>query len=209
MLATSRLTARTTALSGPIGPGDRRFLSDADCTAVFDRLKGWERNGMEVVPELVSWWTGTLRWGRNQLTLASDRRDIHLGVQPRARIGHWNLDAAADGGAGRAVETNQLDDVSLQNVLRQALINGAQDHQIPGKYDLDRPPLVPPKPMTSLWNDATYAVTAEGRAAVARKLVAAAEAKGLLSAGYLELRAGSRAWFRDGQRYYAPFTYAQ
>jgi predicted Zn-dependent protease len=59
------------------------------------------------------------------------------------------------------------------------------------------PPVKPPlpkaeRPKTAIWSDATYAVTPEARGEAARALIAPAEAKGMYSAGYLEMRAGSR-----------------
>ncbi len=47
-------------------------------------------------------------------------------------------------------------------------------------------------PKAAIWSDATYAVTPEVRGEVARTLVAKAEAQGMQSAGYIEMRAGAR-----------------
>src|SRR5262245_39507564 len=66
-----------------------------------------------------------------------------------------------------------------------------------------------PLPKSAIWSDATYALTAETRGAIARELVAGAEAAGLLSAGYIEVRAGSVLRMVNRALRYDRYTQAQ
>jgi predicted Zn-dependent protease len=160
---------------------EERILSKAACDAIAQRIFGFARGGGETLLFLKSWTNGGLRWARNRASLASDQRDIVIEI-------HRTVPGAPEGTA----VTNQLDDASLEAAVRAAERDGMTaleyiPHDPPGK-----PPL--PKaewPRTAIWSDATYAVTPETRGEVARALIAPAEAKRFLSAGYLEMRAGA------------------
>ncbi|MBX6333526.1 MAG: hypothetical protein IRY91_16890 [Gemmatimonadaceae bacterium] len=157
-----------------------RSLSKAECEAIAQRIFGFARGGGETRVEIGSWWNGELRWARNRVSLASDRRDV------RVRIDRL----VADRGLGSA-STNQLDDVSLEAAVRAAeraaLLYGGRPR------DGAQPPVPdPPRPTTAIWSDATYNLSPEVRGELARALIGPAKAKGLLSAGYLEVRAGSQ-----------------
>jgi predicted Zn-dependent protease len=157
-----------------------RILSKDECDAIAQRIFAFARGDTETRVQILSWWQGELRWGRNRVSLASDRRDIRVSISRNVGVGSGN------------VSTNQLDDVSLEAAVRAAE-RGAQLAPT-----VQRPPMTQPpfpryeRPATAIWSDATYAMTAEARGEVARALVAPAEAKGMLSAGYMELRAGAK-----------------
>ncbi|MBX6330987.1 MAG: hypothetical protein IRY91_03970, partial [Gemmatimonadaceae bacterium] len=157
-----------------------RILSKAECEAIARRIFAFARGGGETHVQILSWWNGELRWARNRTSLASDRRDIRIDI--------WRTL-----GAGRsAVTTNQVDDVSLEAAVRAAE-RGAQLPPTIARRPADLPPIPhAQRPATAIWSDATYAVTPEMRGEVARGLIAPAEAKGMLSAGYLEMRAGAK-----------------
>jgi predicted Zn-dependent protease len=170
------------------GRGDRlarlvdsdRILSKAECETVAQRVFEFARGGGgETQVDIQSWWNGELRWARNRVSLASDRRDLRVQVTRDVGMGR------------RYVITNQLDDVSLEAAVRAAERTVMLSPQM-----LRTPPGMPPvpipeRPSTAIWSDATYGVTPETRGEVARALIAPAEAKGMLSAGYLEMRAGA------------------
>ena len=84
-------------------------LSRAECTAIFERAKAFARGGGDTDLAMDSWWHGELRWARNRVSLASDRRDVGVVVARRIE----------NGGVGRA-RTNQLDDASLEAAVRAA-----------------------------------------------------------------------------------------
>jgi predicted Zn-dependent protease len=157
-----------------------RFLSKEACEALVRRIQGFAQGGGETEVEISSWWDGELRWARNRVSLGSDRRDIQINV---ART----LPTA---GTGR-VTTNQVDDASLTAAVRAAE-RAAQRlaHEFPG-FVASPPTFEYPKP--AIWSDATYNFAAEARARIVPTLVEPAEAAGMLSAGYLELRAQSVA----------------
>ncbi|HEU4642613.1 MAG TPA: metallopeptidase TldD-related protein [Gemmatimonadaceae bacterium] len=163
-----------------IAPEDNeRILSKEECDAIVQRVLGFAKGGGETRVRLMSWWNGELRWARNRVSLASDRRDIRLEI--------WRTVGTGQGNVG----TNQLDDVSLEAAVRaaerSAVLAPMSRHEVPGV------PGAPAAewPTTAIWSDATYAVTPETRGEVARALVAPAEAKGMVSAGYTEMRAGA------------------
>ncbi len=169
-----------------------RILPRAEVERIIERvlvtIKTRDNGSMVSVQ---SWWNGELRWARNRVSLASDRRDIQVVVTRRI-----------DGAAGTAV-TNQLDDLSLEAAVRSAerSARNANERELL-RFKTVAPNL--PRPETILWSDATYNITAEQRAAVARTLLEGAEAKVLLSAGYIEMRAGEIATLNDSNSSSAP-----
>ena len=123
------------------------------------------------------------------------------------------------------MSTNQSDDVSLESVVRAAERAAAMKGSGEQKFKrmaVETPVL--PIPSPTIWSDATYAVTAAQRGEVARVLTEGAEGKGMLSAGYLEMRIGmvsrldpgnilggltrGEGWARDTVRY-DPYSQAQ
>ncbi|HWZ59864.1 MAG TPA: hypothetical protein VNW46_12895, partial [Gemmatimonadaceae bacterium] len=170
------------------GRGDRlvrladsdRILSGDECEAIAKRALGFARAGGETNVRILSWWNGELRWARNRVSLASDRRDIRVEVWRDVR-----------GGRGM-VTTNQVDDVSLEAAVRAAERVAPLSRE---RHPVSFHPPMPrhERPQTPIWSDATYGLTTEARGDAARALIARSEAKGLLSAGYLEMRAASMA----------------
>jgi predicted Zn-dependent protease len=139
-----------------------------------------------------------MRWGRNRVTLASDRRDIRVNVTRIVR-----------GAEGRA-STNQLDDESLEETVRAAERTAGLGEISPGMGIEPPKPAPLNTPTTAIWSDTTLNLTAEARGQVARNLVEAAETGGMLSAGYLEVRAGGgSAGVIAGETHYAAYTQAQ
>jgi len=160
---------------------DARILSEQDCESIAKRVFAFASGPGETYVSVMSWWQGELRWARNRTSLASDRRDIRLEITRDVGVGRGN------------VETNQLDDVSLESAVRAAERSAVLAPQVRRPPQLQPPLPHAERPKTAIWSDATYAVTPEVRGEAARALIAPAEAKGMSSAGYLEMRAGSRA----------------
>ena len=174
----------------------QRFLPRAECERIIARVKGFAHGGGETRVSISSYWNGELRWARNRVSLAGDRRDIWLQVVRSIR--------GSDGG----VTTNQLDDVSLESAVRAAerlvLLGRPQlpDLELPGpSFDY---------PKTAIWSDATYDLTTETRGEVARALIDPAEAQGMLSAGYVEVRGqGIASAAAEGKTLYASCSQGQ
>jgi len=162
---------------------DGRILSPDDCRALLRRVHALAEGGGDTAIRVSSWWHGELRWARNQIRTLSDRRDVRLTVIRTVRNGR-------DG----AVTTNQLDDASLEAAVRAAERQsrmGAKIGRGIGFYP--QFPHYEPFPNAAIWSDATFEATALARAEVARRMIAHAEAQGMLSAGYLEVRAAMTA----------------
>ena len=164
-----------------------RLLTAAQCDELFRRVQALARGGGYSSLMAESWWQGELRWGRNRVSLSSERRDIRLTVHRRAETG----------GSGSVV-TNQLDDASLESAVRAAE-RMAQLGATPGRGFGFYPKLPEYEPYTKnrIWSDATYNLDTEARGAEARSMIELAEKQGMLAAGYLEVRGASRALLGD------------
>jgi predicted Zn-dependent protease len=163
-----------------------RILTREDCDRIFARVRAFARGGGDTTVTMSSWWQGELRWARNRVSLASDRRDNVVAV---ART--------IENGEIAAVVTNQLDDVSLEAAVRAAERRSGLGSKMgrgigfyPKLPSYERPP-------GAIWSDATFGLTTERRGEIVRSLMGPAAAKGMLSAGYLEVRAASMATLND------------
>jgi predicted Zn-dependent protease len=161
-----------------------RFLSREQCEQLARRIFAFARGEGSTRLEIMSWWAGELRWGRNRVSLASDRRDIQIQVSRRpAGPGDWT-----------STITNQADDESLESVVRAAerLMDRPRARRglIPAPFEPPAPNI--PRPRTAAWSDASYELPTQARGDVARAVIGPAEAKGVLSAGYLEVTGASR-----------------
>ncbi|HEX7120596.1 MAG TPA: metallopeptidase TldD-related protein [Longimicrobiales bacterium] len=180
-----RLLAWAGLASRPVG--DSRILSAEDCEGLLARAHAMAEGGGDTEIEVRCWWQGELRWARSRVSLSSDRRDVAVSVR-----------RTLPNGTEGAVLTNQLDDASIEGAVRaaeRASALGSEAGRGIGYY----PPFPEyARPAAAVWSDATYGLTAEARGDVARALAAPAEAKGMLSAGYIEVRAGAHARIGTG-----------
>lgn len=144
---------------------------------IFARIRRLTSGEGQTFIRAHAWWRGELRWARNRVSLASDRRDVHITVTRRIR------------GALVTKDTNQIDDAALARMIHaiehDAEFTGKNVHL--GSIDVPQPELAYTE--MAIWSDATYDVTASQRGAVARTLAKESESHGMLSAGYLEMRA--------------------
>lgn len=159
---------------------EERILTKADCEAIAQRIFAFAHGGGETQVQIGSWTRGELRWARNRVSLASDRRDVQIEIHRVIP----NL------GGGKAI-TNQLDDESLEATVRAAERLASASHA-----PVRPRPYLPPQPKgtwpkTTIWSDSTYKVSPETRGEIARGLIDPAEAKGFLAAGYIETHAGT------------------
>jgi len=159
-----------------------RILTEADCERILQRAHAMARGGGDTSVTITSWWQGEIRWGRNRVTSSTDRQN-HVVMVSRMM----------PNGVRGTAQTNQLDDESLEGAVRAAeRISGFGS--VVGRGVGYYPPLPSyERPTSAIWSDATYGLTDEARGEVARALIAPAEDKGMLSAGYLEVRAAARA----------------
>ena len=189
-------------------PGRSRFLSEAECQDIAQRLQRFAKGGGSTDVHLISCWRGFVRWGRNRITIAGEDRDNKLRLI-REVGGH------AFGRGIYPLEWNDVSDGALVAAQRQAerlaalswvttetdLYDRADS---PWRYR-DEPTAVP-----QLFFESTYQLTADQRAAAAERLMQQARAAGLLSAGLIQVSAWSFAWLTSaGYTQYCEYTWAQ
>lgn len=138
-------------------------------------------------------WRGDVRWARNRITGAGDRRDLHLRIQRNLGFYTVQVLATRTDDAGLAEAVNQLELLSRDN-----------------PFLLDRDPLPPRRtdfPATTVWSDTTVGVAPDARAALVERLLQPAAEAGLSSAGYLAVGADVESWFgSDGEAVYCTRT---
>jgi len=179
------------------GAPDKKFLSQADCEALGAQAARFAAGGGETHCTVTSWWSGELRWARNRVSLASDRRNDELSVGRRIQ--------GAEGG----VRTNQIDAASLQGAVQVAEriahyreTNPDEHREPPPRFDYLTP---------AIWSDPTFSQPAGERARAAQGIIAPAEQEGMLSFGFLAVQAAGHAVIDPavGRPLYAPYTAAQ
>jgi predicted Zn-dependent protease len=206
-----------------------RILSLEESEAIARRVRAFAKGGGFTGVSVMSWWNGELRWARNRVSLAGDRRDTVVSV------------SRSINGVGGSTGTNQLDDASLEAAVRHAeqearfgnpgiqariarseaaSTTDAEGGETPADAAAIAPDssAVSPSPSpprfeyakTTIWSQATHDFDAESRGKMARTLVEPVETASMLSAGYLEMRAAGIAFINEGSRpLYAACTQAQ
>lgn len=143
-----------------------------------------------------------IRWARNRASMTSNRRTVQIYV------------GCEIGGQRSSAVTNQIDDISLEGVVRAAERGSLRRAD---RRATDVPLEVPelgeiPKVLT--WSDRTINRTVEESAKVVEQAAALAEERDLLSAGYIEsygMTVGSRSLdiYDRTQQLYSAMTQAQ
>ncbi len=167
---------------------DTRVFSREDCATITKRVAQFANGSGGARVRLLCWGNGELRWARNRISVASDRRDVLVQVTRTIR-----------GGSGTAV-TNQLDDISLSSAVRAAeRLAERWMYAEPKDMRLKHPDL--PTPTPALWSDVTANVTEEMRGLWATQSSDGAESQAMMSAGYVETRvaASSSCEWEDRQ----------
>lgn len=156
---------------------DDRLITEQRAREIYKRLQKMQSGNGVLGVQVRAWWSGSLRWARNRVSLASDRRDMEIRITRHNEIGFG------------AILTNQTDDESLTSAIRAAerlMLGGNSGPQLTHDGIKWIPPLLP-FPETPIWSETTYNVTAKQRAALAQPLTVGAEEQGLLSAGFLQM----------------------
>jgi predicted Zn-dependent protease len=177
-----------------------RFLSEADCHDILTRLHRLKNGGGFTAVTILSYWSGNVRWARNEISTAGEVSDNWIEI-------HRIMD-----GATGSVMVNETTDAALVAGLRQAerlatLSPASQDEILEGRRPFD---LLPHAETPQLFSEVTYQVDANQRAGAAIALAQRASTAGMLSAGYIEVSAHSRACIdTTGRAFYDAFTRAQ
>ena len=182
----------------PAPPERPRFLTEADCHDIANRLARYSKGGGYTQATIVSRWIGNVRWARNLVSTSGEVRDDHILVN-RVINGSFN----------EWVEINDSSDEALVAAARRAERLTAFRFPSP-RYDIVSH--YEPEPYTApqLFFDGTYQLDADKRAEAARHLVQAAADAGLMSAGYIQVSAHSQAMITSyGYARYYQYTWAQ
>jgi len=189
---------------GPsVSPVRPRFLSEAECHDIAQRLTRFARGPGDTNVAIVSQWTGNVRWARNRIFTAGEDRDNRIEVKRNLR------------GARGAVTINTVTDEALLAATRQAeRLARMEDEEVDADATTrsDSPFRYQEEPYTAptLFFDATYQLDADRRAETARQLIQSASAAGMLSAGYIQVSATSTAYLTSwGFTRYYQYTWAQ
>ena len=180
-------------------PGERpRFLSEADCRDIAQRLARFAKGGGSTTVTLWSTWRGNVRWARNELSTSGDVQDNVIWIQR-------NLDGAMND----LTWSNDLSDAGLLAATRRAE-RMAQFRRERPQNDLVSRYSPEPLTMPNLFSETTYQLDADRRSDLANQLIQSARDAGMLSAGYIEVSAHSLALLDSyGHVWYYPFTQAQ
>jgi len=159
---------------------DGRLLSRAQCDDIAARATRYASGGGTTDVQITSWWSGELRWARNQIRLSSDRRNLLVTI------------TRAIGGTRGGARTNQIDDLSIASAVQSAeRVVGMAPTVTPSEFE--PPPPVLPVPSPRIWSDATYAADAAIRGAVGRIVLDGVDRQGMRSAGFLRMYASTVA----------------
>ncbi len=135
-------------------------------------------------------WRGDVRWARNRITTAGDRRDLTVTLQRRFGLGGMDL------------TTSRTDDAGLAEAVAELELLLRDNGTIP---DTDKlPPRPTDFPTPVVWSDASTRLLPEARAELVDRLIQPSAAAGLWSAGYLSVGADADFWIgTDGEDLYA------
>jgi predicted Zn-dependent protease len=171
-----------------------RFFSEDDCRTLIDYIASISSHRGKTSVQLDSVWSSSIRWARNRSSVASDNRDTTI---------------AMDRGLGH-VWFNQTGPASLRAAVDWAEKMGRLSGSDSNFFEFAYAPPDVTYPKTHIWSEPTYQMTSDERGKVANTLIANAEHAGMLSAGYLDVLAGSRHLrLPDGRMCYARYTAAE
>ncbi len=158
-----------------------RIILSAEGERILKKLNSYASPGGVTNTVLTCWWSGEMRWGRNRISMATERRDVSLEIFRQIGRGEGS------------VTTNQLDDESLKCSLQAA--ERAARYMESRQRDFPVPRTEVPQqsiPTPKIWSDATANIGAEQRTELARILTNDSEDAGLMAAGYLEISLAAR-----------------
>ncbi len=153
---------------------DHGMMSREESERILSRLQEVREHKGTYKFTVASSWSSDMRWARNRASMTSDRRTVQIFAF-----------CEIAGGKGSAI-TNQIDDISLEGVLRSA---ERQALELADQRPTDIPMGLPPigkMPKALTWSDRTINRTVEESAQVVQHACSLAEERSFLSAGYIE-----------------------
>lgn len=180
-------------------PNDRpRFLSEAACHQLVDRVARFTQGGGYTVVGINSKWTGNVRWARNQVSTSGEVEEDTVAIG-----------RSINGAGNRMVVVNDTDDDTLIAAVRRAERLAAMSAEQPQSDLVSQLPLET-STTPHLFSNDTYNLDAARRAEAAHQLVQSSIEAGMLSAGYIEVSAHSQALIDTlGRSRYFQYTAAQ
>lgn len=156
-------------------PNEHGMLSQEETERILSHLQNLRGFKGHYTFNVSSTWNSDIRWARNRASMTSDRQTAQVFIG-----------CDINGGKGSAV-TNQIDDASLEGVLRSAERQALRvaDLQKPLDVPMELPPLGY-MPQTITWSDRTVDRTVEDSAQVVQHATSLAEEHDLMSAGYID-----------------------
>ena len=166
-------------------PTPRLWPADA-WQALATRILGMTHGGGGADFHFATEWGGNVRWARNRVSTSGDRRNNTLTI---GRNIH---------GAGQSMTLNQLDDGTIRVALAyiESLIQRYRSEALEEYTEL--PFRAEDYLHPTLWFAATDQLDGTQRATLVEQAIAPIEAAGMLSAGYLEVKASGTAVIRPG-----------
>jgi predicted Zn-dependent protease len=169
-------------------------LSAAECRALAAQVVALSNQRGTTAIQLNSLWNSSVRWARNRTSTTSDARETTIELHR---------------GLGEA-RLNQTDTASLEAAVHWAEEMARLHGAVPSIQTFAYVPPTVTYPKTHIWSDSTYQLSSDARSTVANALMAKAEQAGMLSAGYLNVGAGSRHLrLTDERMLYARYTTAE
>lgn len=181
------------------------FLSEAECADVFRRLQRAATADGYIGVGIASDRVGNTRWARNQVSTGGD---VHSTVLTLHRI--------VRGAAAPPLTLTGISDDTLASAMAhvERMTQEVAESFVPedfpsltARYAREQGTLTP---SATLFDEATAALDDGKRADAAQPFLRAASDAGMLSAGYIETAAHSRAFFdTHGTHWYLPWTFAR
>lgn len=151
----------------------QKILTEKECEDVMSHIQSISSPGGERTVMLGSIWQNSMRWARNKASMSSGRQINSLWVVCRI-----------DGQRGYAI-TNQLDEKSVEDTVRQAEANTRVRTSNAG-LEMTVPYRNPPMSHATTWSAATADRDAVQNAALVKEITSMASLESLVSSGYME-----------------------
>lgn len=175
----------------------RRFMSREDCDKFFREVDSLVRGGGTTKITVDSNWNANVRWARNHITTSGDTRDTEIEVTRNIRGARWWS------------KSNSTDSKIVERCIRRA-----EKHLLLQNESLYKAPSRPyselPHSNPKIWFDSVYSMDDSIRSRHSENAITLTEESGLVSAGYLAVKATGAAVRTTNNifRYY-PYTLAQ
>jgi predicted Zn-dependent protease len=163
-------------------------LSKSECQQLAKTITGMAQGGGRLSLVIESQWNGELRWARNRVSLASDRRTFTAQLSRRL----------AQDIVGRA-SVNQVDEPSLRAMVRAAEQMARETGPIAqgDPFPYEPPPHLDGYVTPNAWSNATFGLDAESRGKIVRAMVEPVDQARMVAAGYLRVQGNAVANFES------------